>query len=112
MIRAISSFVIATLVLTAVALGAARGQAQVDGRVVVCVGNMVSVVTLDADGKPVEVPHFCPDMALALLAAVAGGQDTAPLARVWRPLPVDVAALSLQSRAVPAGKARGPPSLG
>lgn len=71
MIRALHSLLIVTLVLTGLALGAARGQARIAGQMVICAGNAVTVMTVDENGNPVEVPHFCPDMALSLLAAVA-----------------------------------------
>lgn len=68
---ALRPLLILVLVLTSTALGAARGQARIAGEVVICSGSAYVVVTIDADGNPVEHTHFCPDMAQGLLAAIA-----------------------------------------
>ena len=109
MIRALHSLLIVTLVLTGLALGAARGQARIAGQVVICAGNAVTIMTVDKNGNPVEVPHFCPDMALSLLAAVAvtaqmPAPDQVALAVTQHPV------LALQSsRDAPTARARAPP---
>ena len=109
MIRAVHSLLIVTLLLTGLALGAARGQARIAGAVVICAGNAVTVMTVDENGNPVEAPHFCPDMALSLLAAVAV-PNAAPLRvataseAMFQPPPALGA-----SRDAPTARARAPP---
>ena len=78
--RALRLFLILSLMLTGFALASARGQAVIGERVVLCSGHVV-VLTYGPDGTPTESPHFCPDMALALLAALAAPAfQPAPLA--------------------------------
>lgn len=111
MIRAVHSLLIVVLLLTGLALGAARGQARIAGQVVICSGNAVTVLTVDRDGNPVERPHFCPDMALSLLAALTAGAPPTPVPQMVRPVYVARRGVSLFSRPVPARQARGPPVL-
>lgn len=63
------------MVLTALTVGHARGQARVAGQIVLCVGTQVVTVSVDASGQPVTTTHACPDGILALagplVAAVA-----------------------------------------
>ncbi|AUH33735.1 hypothetical protein CUV01_10345 [Paracoccus tegillarcae] len=56
--------------LTGFSLASARGLTQIGDQVVLCSGEMV-VLTYGPDGEPSESPHYCPDMAIGLLAAVA-----------------------------------------
>lgn len=111
MFRALHALLILTLLLTGFALGTARGQARIAGEVVICSGNAVTVITVDRDGNPVERPHFCPDMALSLLAAVAADAPALPAPRVARPAFAAMQVASLSSRRAPAALARGPPAL-
>lgn len=109
MICWLHSALILVLVLTGVALGAARGQARIAGQVVICSGNAVAVIEIDQDGKPVQSAHFCPDMALAMLAAVATGADApVPVRRTLRVSHVTQRALA-DWQAVLTVRARGPP---
>ncbi|MFD1882240.1 hypothetical protein [Paracoccus pacificus] len=66
---------ICILILTGQSLAVARGQARADGQIVICAGTAYTTIWVDRDGKPVEQPHLCPDMALGLMAAVAVPQD-------------------------------------
>lgn len=71
-------FLVVILVCSGIALGAARGQLRIGNEVVLCTGEAITVRTVDRDGKPVTVTHICPDMALSLMAAVAGSAADQP----------------------------------
>lgn len=108
--RVLRLFLILSLMLTGFALASARGQAVIGERVVLCSGHVL-VLTYGPDGAPTESPHFCPDMALALLAAVdAPAAQTSPLAlsqaAVFAPMRRPVLAFSAV-----AAKSRDPPLL-
>lgn len=73
------------MVLTGQSLAAARGQAQIAGEVVLCAGEITRVVSVDAQGQPVQRVSICPDMALSLLNGFAvpmglGAPDPAAIA--------------------------------
>lgn len=74
-------FLVVILVCSGAALGAARGQLRIGDEVVLCTGEAVIVETIDRSGKPVTVTHICPDMALSLMAAVAGPAPDQPPVR-------------------------------
>lgn len=109
--RALRLFLILSLMLTGFALASARGQAVIGERVVLCSGHVV-VLTYGPDGTPSESPHFCPDMALALIAALDAPASQAA------PLPLSKAVVFTQSRrsvlafSAVAAKSRDPPLLG
>lgn len=67
--RALHLALILVLAFTGLSLGAARGQTQAAGQVVLCAGGAVTVQLVDQDGQPVERAQICPDMALSLLSA-------------------------------------------
>ncbi|MDO5704368.1 MAG: hypothetical protein Q4G49_04750 [Paracoccus sp. (in: a-proteobacteria)] len=108
MIRLTHFALILILVLTSTALGSARGQARVAGQIVICTGSATITVAVDDQGQPITRTHFCPDMALSLLAAVGGQQDAAPVPSAHR---IDwiVTRYDAQSRDIPAHNARDPP---
>lgn len=107
------------LALTSVTMAVARGQTRVAGQVVLCSGYGVVIVHLDAAGNPVDGPegrpgeavHLCPDMVLAMLAALPGAEALPP-----RPEPVRATPLLPSVVALPSGlapgliRARGPPA--
>ncbi len=108
----IAAFAILATLLTAGAVGAARGQAMAVGEIVLCANGMAVTVPVDADGQPTGVPHWCPDCVLTLLT----GLPAAP------PLPAAPGGLSAAPRAaaearavhappVPSSPARGPPRV-
>ncbi|PKP72647.1 MAG: hypothetical protein CVT84_17675, partial [Alphaproteobacteria bacterium HGW-Alphaproteobacteria-6] len=75
------------LALTSVTMAVARGQTRVAGQVVLCSGYGMVLVGIDAAGNPVAeaeggpaggTVHLCPDMVLAMLAAL-------PPAGLWSP---------------------------
>ena len=55
------------LVLTGQSMVAARGAANVTGKMVLCVGTQSVVVYMDEQGQPAQAPHFCPDCTLSLM---------------------------------------------
>ncbi|KFE35945.1 hypothetical protein DW2_04930 [Thioclava atlantica] len=97
------------LAMTSMTMAVARGQARVAGEVVICTGYGVTTISVDEKGNPTGPVHLCPDMVLAMMAAIAvapvlpeppGGQG-----RSLRPSEPPVA--QAQARVVP--RARGPP---
>lgn len=56
------------LVATAQTMATARGQAMVEGQIVLCTGIGPQAVWVDAEGQPVDVLHLCPDCVLGLFA--------------------------------------------
>jgi hypothetical protein len=62
--------ILATL-LTAGAVGAARGQAMAAGEIVICANGAAVTIAVDAEGNPTGAPHWCPDCVLLLLAGLA-----------------------------------------
>ncbi|WP_158968767.1 hypothetical protein [Chachezhania sediminis] len=98
----------ALLVLTGAGLAAARTAPDPAGRMVLCSGAGPVAVFVDADGNPVGPPHFCPDKALLLLAAVA--LPLLPeLVHLSEETSERVAHVRMASRAVPHILPRGPP---
>jgi hypothetical protein len=61
--------ILATL-LTAGAVGAARGQAMAVGEVELCADGMAVTVQIDASGHPTGVPHWCPDCVPTLVTGL------------------------------------------
>lgn len=110
MSRLLRLSLILLLVVTATALGHARGQSRIAGQVVLCGGGMVTVAAADHEGRPVPVPHLCPDMALSLLAGLSPEPPMAApprSGRVARWMPQAVAA---GGAGILPAQARGPPS--
>lgn len=72
MISRVRSLILGLMVLclaaTAQTMAAARGQAMVEGQMVLCTGTGPQAVWVDAEGQPVDVPHLCPDCVLGLFA--------------------------------------------
>jgi hypothetical protein len=97
------------MVITALSVGHARGQAQVSGEVVLCIGTQVVTVTVDENGQPVTSTHTCPDGVLKLSAPLASP------AVVARPVVLVLAELVLPASSPAASvavidwKARAPP---
>ncbi|MDO5630841.1 MAG: hypothetical protein Q4G22_03285 [Paracoccus sp. (in: a-proteobacteria)] len=109
MIRLVHSALILILVVTGIALGSARGQAQVAGQIVICAGSVTISIAVDDQGQPVEQNHFCPDMALSLLAAIADAGQPDRLLPQPRRIGWTVGPDSGQSHDIPPHSARDPP---
>ncbi len=111
-LRDILGLLLAALVaITALHVGAARGQAQAVGSIVLCTGTGPVVVTVDADGQPTGHVATCPDCVMSILA----GLD-APPAFLRHAVPVRRLAFGRvrvrgRSNAVRCSQARGPPHL-
>ncbi|WP_172296393.1 hypothetical protein [Pseudoruegeria sp. HB172150] len=58
------------LAVTSGAAILARGQTMAAGQAVICIGNTVVTVSVDANGQPVEQEHVCPDYLAAMLSWV------------------------------------------
>lgn len=106
--RLIRLILILSLLLTGHALASARGQAQIGERLVLCTGHAV-VVVYGPDGAPVESPYYCPDMALALLAALSVVDATADPAPRILSANFDLVVLHGQPVAPVPAQARDPP---
>lgn len=108
----LASLLVVAVALAGATLAGARGQVPPPGavQVVLCTGTTISVVTLDAEGNPVEERRLCPDYGLALFAAPPAAplvlQAPASLAelRLWPRLEAATAPVSGLRPAV-----RGPP---
>jgi hypothetical protein len=66
----IAALAILATLLTAGAVGAARGQAMAVGEVELCANGMAVTVPVDAEGRPTGAPHWCPDCVLTLLTGL------------------------------------------
>lgn len=66
----LSIVLILSLGLSSLGFGMARGQAPTAGKMVICTGNGIVTISIDADGNPVESHTLCPDAALSFWAAV------------------------------------------
>ena len=94
------------LALTGIGLGAARGTVVRAERVVLCTGH--GVVVVDHPDAP-RSAQICPDMALALLAAVPDAPLDGPIMRSPGTLARSVSALPLRDQQSPRPAARDPP---
>lgn len=102
---------ILALIVTGQAAASARGQAMAGGEMVICAGAAVTTIRVDAGGRPVEGLHYCPDMALGLMAAIAVAHPDLPLPEsIGRTLVCARASLTA-ARPAPDPRGRGPPML-
>lgn len=70
--RLLTPLLVALMVLTSASLAVARAAPDATGQMVLCTGTGPVVVHVDANGDPTGAPHYCPDCAMTLLAAIAG----------------------------------------
>jgi hypothetical protein len=84
--RALLPICLALLVaLTAQNLAVARGQPQAAGQIELCADGRIVTVAVDHAGNPIGPPRICPDVVLALMAALALPEPGAlPLVRIQR----------------------------
>ncbi len=79
---------------------------------VICVGQTVVTVSVDADGQPTDgTVHLCPDVAISLFAGEGSGFVPADPETLWLRQPRDLSSVLGLSRDAPASQARGPPSF-
>ena len=81
--RYTASLLMLALVLTGHQAAVARGAQPAVGEMVICVGQTVVTVRIDADGQPVTATHLCPDIAVSLFVAEAGGFVPAAPEPIW-----------------------------
>lgn len=100
----------AILALTSQGLALARGQGMAAGYVVICMGNGLAAMPVDAGGRPLGPAHICPDGVLGVAGAAPPPAVAAPalrLAAIVAPAPA-LPEAAPAFRPVPA--ARGPPA--
>lgn len=99
------------IVITALHVGAARGQAQVAGSIVLCTGSGPVTVPVDADGQPVGHVTTCPDCVMSVLAGLDA--PAVLILRVARTRRVHYGHVRIRCRpqALRIPPARGPPKL-
>lgn len=95
--------------LTSVELGAARGQAKAAGEIILCTGDGPVAVVVDADGKPLNSPHVCPDCVLTLLLDAGSTADLPSRNSSWHSLAFPSETGRHAGHDLPAAQARGPP---
>ena len=105
--RHIALILVLALTLTGHQAAQARGMQTAVGTMVICVGQTVVTVQVDADGQPVEHVHLCPDISL-FVAEAAGFAQRAP-EPAWVAVPRDRRAVAAASHAPVEAQARGPP---
>jgi hypothetical protein len=97
------------IVLTALGVGHARGQAPVAGHIVLCVGTQIVTVSVDENGQPTTATLTCPDAIVSLsvpLVAPVVLDRPVVVARTQTTLSVPLFATSVSPMEV---RARAPP---
>lgn len=110
--RLLSYTLIGVLIITALAMSTARGQARdAAGAIILCTGHGTVLVYLDATGDPIEAPHLCPDCVLQAFGngPVITGQITLRSRIVALPLPTP-APLRIAQHLSSNARARAPPA--
>lgn len=102
---------ILVMTLTSQAAALARGQTQIAGQIVLCTGQEVVMVSVDHQGQPIERMHYCPDMALSLLHAVAVDAGHPARLAIARDVAFEFPTQIGRDRPVPQKLARGPPMV-
>ena len=111
LIRSITGILLAVvLAATGLSVAHARGQADPAGSMVICRGLTVVTVLVDAEGNPVELPHVCPDAALALFVETGAVTLPSAVALIWRSVDWDQPVLAPVEQARSQVRARGPPA--
>jgi hypothetical protein len=87
----------------------ARGQAAPTGRIVICSGQGLMTVLVDADGQPTGDVHLCPDCALNALVILATPCGLSGRAVLWSRIKAIGSTLCTLSRENRRAPARGPP---
>jgi len=97
------------LALTAGAMAVARGQTHAAGTIVLCTGTGPVAVAVDAQGRPLQRPHICPDCALGLFDLPVMAPDRARPAGLAPGPQHGVAAETRLGTDAPRPLARAPP---
>lgn len=104
------SLLMASLLLTSVSAGMARGQAAPVGVIELCRGLTTLSVQVDADGTPVTHVHLCPDGVMTLVGEVPVGAAVPVVDAALLPLAYNLSVARCGPQACPVGVARGPPA--
>jgi hypothetical protein len=108
----LTTFFAAILALTSVTLALGQHGQMGTVQMVLCSDLGDTVITLDAQGNPIESAHVCPDCVAAIVAQDVPAGAALPLpplsSRLWQAVPSEHANLS---RSHPPTYARGPPVL-
>lgn len=105
--QALTLLLVLLLVTTSQSMAVARGSAAAVGQMVICTGSGPVAVFLDAEGRPTNAPHLCPDSTL-VAPGVAAGQAAPRVARLRVHVPGPQAAASaapIRPRALPPSRA-------
>ncbi len=96
--------------LAGVAMALTHGQMRdAAGSIVICSGDGVVTVVLDAEGNPTDPAHACPDCALCGVIAAGSGTDAAPPLSIEHRLGFAVRSGTRPGPASSDNRARGPP---
>ncbi|WP_158644543.1 hypothetical protein [Paracoccus jeotgali] len=106
---ALRILLILILSLTSQGLAMAHAQPRSESQATICLGSAVLVVTVDAEGQPVQRRVLCSDMAAQLMAAVATDPALPPLLRLGHVLPPELRHSTPRGHVPPRAQARGPP---
>ncbi|EPX85419.1 hypothetical protein Salmuc_02800 [Salipiger mucosus DSM 16094] len=97
------------LALTGYEAAVARAAPAPAGQMVICTGQGLAVIAVDAEGNPVGPAHICPDAASGFFAALAESPVITPRVFAWQPVAARSGQRHRAGRVPPAGTARGPP---
>ncbi len=67
----LAAFLVFALVVTSHSMAQARGMTDAQGQMVICTGTGPITVLVDAEGRPVERSHVCPECAMHLFAGTS-----------------------------------------
>lgn len=97
--------------LAGVGMALTHGQMRdAAGSIVICSGDGVVTVVLDAEGNPTGPAHACPDCALCSAIAAASGTGAAPPLSIEHRLGFAVRSGTRPGPALSGNRARGPPA--
>lgn len=115
MIRAFYPLVALSLALliglTGYEAAVARGTAAPVGQMVICTGQGLMTVAVDAEGQPIGPVHVCPDAVLGFFAATSAAAVEPRRIIVWRSVSFDVDPGVVSGCCDPHAKARAPPAF-
>lgn len=106
----LTALLVVVVALTSLTMAVARGQTRVAGEIVICTGYGMTTITVDENGQPTGPVHLCPDMVLAMMAAIdTPAPDFTRPETVTRRIETPVVTLAGALWA-PTPRARGPPA--
>lgn len=113
LLKPILAFLFAAMIIaTSGAMASARGMAvNASGEMILCTGTGVITLQVDADGQPIGPVHYCPDCALAALAAVVPKAIVSPPAATASLVKFFAPTRQLTPHVTLGPTARDPPSI-